>query len=383
MKDIYSRILNSRDEIVKVTVSDPYNKKSECKKIFVRPIIIKDRKVWQIEQHKGKNVYHLNVDDDGLYEYLSGDVYKNYKQICLFTVSRTVSYFIAPNGKIKCSESENAKPHKQVSQEHNRAKEYILSEGENIPALVDLGVFTNDFKIVKSKYDKFKQINRFIEIVDDAFKKSQLDEITILDFGCGKSYLTFIVYYYFVKIKGVKAKIIGYDIKPDVVRQCNAIADKYGYADLKFYVNDVSKDKLYDGKIDMVISLHACDTATDYALDYAIKNGAKYVFSVPCCQHEINLSIQKGGELDIFLKYGIVKERVSALLTDTIRAQILEDMGYSVEMIEFVDFEHSPKNIMIRATKTHAPTKSHKDEIARLIDTYKFNQTLYRLVYKD
>jgi len=240
-------------------------------------------------------------------------------------------------------------------------------------------VFTKENKIVSSKYDKYKQINRFIELIDDEFKNSTQKEITILDFGCGKSYLTFIVYYYFVKVKKMNAKIIGYDLKADVVENCNTIAKKYGYDNLKFIVADVKKDKLYDNNIDAVISLHACDTATDYALNFAITHNVKHIFSVPCCQHEINLSIKEGGELDFLLKYGIIKERVCALMTDSIRAMILEDLGYTVDLIEFVDLSHSPKNIMIRATKCKKPTNKNKEYVEKLIEKYNFNQTLYEL----
>ncbi len=270
----------------------------------------------------------------------------------------------------------------KIDHSHDRQKITILKEGENIPALVDLGIFSKDYKIIKSKYDKFKQINRFIELIDDAFKESNINEISILDFGCGKSYLTFIIYYYFVEIKKIKANIIGYDLKADIVAHCNEIAKNYNYENLKFYVNDISKGNLYSGKIDMVVSLHACDTATDYALEYAIKNNVRYIFSVPCCQHEINNEICKGGDFDILLKYGITKERFSSLLTDSIRASILENKGYKVDMIEFVDFEHSPKNIMIRAKKTHAENDKNLLEIERLMKSYKFGQTLYNLIYK-
>ena len=243
-----------------------------------------------------------------------------------------------------------------------------------------MGVFTKDFKVVKSKYDKFKQINRFIELVDDAFRAYDRQDITILDFGCGKSYLTFFLYYYFVEVKKVQAKIIGYDLKADVVENCNKIAKKYGYENLQFVVADVSRDKLYDMPIDMVISLHACDTATDYALAYAVQKQAKYVFSVPCCQHEVNLSIQNGGDMDVLLRYGIVKERISALLTDTVRAMLLEDEGYSVDVLEFVDLAHSPKNLMLRARKTHGKNAKNRVEVENLMQKYGFKQTLYTIL---
>ena len=246
-----------------------------------------------------------------------------------------------------------------------------------MPALVDLGIFTKEHKIVASMYDKFKQINKFIEIIDNELKNYNSTEITILDFGCGKSYLTFLVYYYFAKLRNIKAKIIGYDLKADVVEHCNQIAKKYGYDGLEFVVSDVKKDKLYNNKIDMVISLHACDTATDYALNFAINNNVKYIFSVPCCQHEINLSISKAGDFDIMLKDGLFKERFSALLTDAVRTGILRAVGYSVDVIEFVDFAHSPKNIMLRATKNS--TKKSYQSLLDLQNKYKFNQTLLSL----
>ena len=183
----------------------------------------------------------------------------------------------------------------------------------------------------------------FIELVDDAFRAYGRDEITILDFGCGKSYLTFVLYYYFAVKRGVRAKIIGYDLKEDVVEHCNEVAARYGYSDLHFVVADVTRDVLYREHIDMLVTLHACDVATDYALHYAISRGVEHIFSVPCCQHEVNKTIQKGGDFDILLSHGLFQERFSALLTDAIRAAVLEDEGYDVDVIEFIDFAHSPK----------------------------------------
>ncbi|MBO5102765.1 MAG: SAM-dependent methyltransferase [Clostridia bacterium] len=224
--------------------------------------------------------------------------------------------------------------------------------------------YTVTFSGSKGKYTKSQSSNN-------------LKEITILDFGCGKSYLTFIIYHYFVYIKKIKATVIGYDLKEDVVQNCNAIALRYGYENLKFYVNDVTKGNLYNKPIDMIITLHACDIATDYALDYAIKNNVPFIFSVPCCQHEINQQIRSNGDFDILLKHGLIKERFCALLTDSIRAEILSQNGYSVDLLEFVDFAHSPKNIMIRANKT--TRKIINFDIQTLCDKYNFKQTLWQL----
>lgn len=361
---------------VKIVLSEPTDKDSYTK-IIIKPVEIKGKRRYQAERFKDNKVFHLNMDEVQLSKYFSDEIDEKYRQALIVTEDETLHFHL--KGRLyKKKESKN-EVKKSANLAHNKKKEYILSEGENIPALVELGVFTPDFHIVKAKYDKYKQINRFIELVDDEFSKSEKKEMTILDFGCGKSYLTFILYYYFTVKRGIKTKIIGYDLKKDVVEHCNAIAEKYGYDGLKFVVSDVTKDVLYGEKIDMIVTLHACDTATDYALDYAIKKNVKYIFSVPCCQHEINAQIKPGGDLDILLRHGIIKERVSALLTDSIRAAVLEDMGYSVDMIEFIDFAHSPKNIMIRAKKCRKKKTDGISEAKRLGEKYGFEQKLVEL----
>ncbi|MBR7165104.1 MAG: SAM-dependent methyltransferase, partial [Clostridia bacterium] len=215
------------------------------------------------------------------------------------------------------------------------------------------------------------------------FRHWEKEEIHVLDFGCGKSYLTFFVYYYFAILKKKRVRIIGYDLKEDVVAHCNALAKKYGYHGLSFVVADVTRDVLTHEAIDFVISLHACDVATDFALNYALERDVPYIFSVPCCQHEINSAIKKGGgDLDLFLEHGLLKERMSALLTDAIRAQVLESEGYRVDVLEFVDFAHSPKNIMLRAKKT-AHKKKNFTALKDMEDRYGFRQTLLHLRLKE
>ncbi len=330
--------------------------------------------VYQVATFKNNQVFHTNLDYKSAINALQ---IKNFKQILCENIGSSATFSISKNG-YKFHEKPNEILPKDINTDHNKQKNYLINEGDNVPILQELGIFTKENKIVNKMYDKFKQINRFIEIIDDEFKNSNLKEITILDFGCGKSYLTFLIYHYFVNIKKIKANIIGYDIKKDVVENCNNLAKKFNCSGLKFVVSDVKKDKLFSGKIDMVITLHACDTATDYALNFAIQNKAKYIFSVPCCQHEINLSINNGGDFDIMLKDGIIKERFSALLTDEFRAEILRAMGYSVDMIEFVDFAHSPKNIMIRAklSKHKFDTKIFEN-LKKIKQKYNFNQKLY------
>jgi SAM-dependent methyltransferase len=378
MEQIKDIILTEREEVIKISISSPFSKDEEFNKMTIRPVIIKKQNCFQAERFKNNQVFHLNMSESEFSAFLE-EIFKKYAQIAVFKSGETITFSVGKNGKIKKSKSKNNLHQKSKNAENNRQKEYIFNEGENIPALVDLGVFTPDFKIVNSKYDKFKQINRFIEIVNDAFTNDTNENITILDFGCGKSYLTFIIYHYFAEVKKKNVKIIGYDLKKDVVENCNKIAEKYGYNNLKFVVSDVTKDTLYDEHIDMVISLHACDTATDFALNYAISKNVKHIFSVPCCQHEVNKTIKKGGDFDILLKHGLIKERMSALLTDSIRAGILEDMGYSVDVLEFVDFSHSPKNIMLRAKKTKNVSDKNRKQIEELQEKYGFTQTLYDL----
>lgn len=361
---------------VKIVLSEPAEKDGYTK-VIIKPVEIKGERRYQAERFKDNKVFHLNLRENEFLDCFSNELDEKYRQALIVTEDETLHFHL--KGRLYGKKTAQNKVKKKADLSHNKKKEYILTEGENIPALVELGVFTPDFRIVKAKYDKYKQINRFIELVDDEFSKCEEKDVTILDFGCGKSYLTFILYYYFAVKRGMKTKIIGYDLKKDVVEHCNAIAEKYGYDGLKFVVSDVTKDVLYDEKIDMIVTLHACDTATDYALDYAIRKNVKYIFSVPCCQHEINAQIKPGGDLDIMLRHGIIKERVSALLTDSIRASVLEDMGYSVDMIEFIDFAHSPKNIMIRAKKCH---KKKTDGIAKakmLGEKYGFSQKLVEL----
>ena len=377
MSELINDISKNLNKIVKIVLSEPADKENYSK-IIIKPILIKNKLNFQLERFKDKKVYHMNQKSESFVKFFADELENKFKQILLETENETFHYHMK-NGTYKKKVTEKQKSVK-ADLKHNREKDYILKEGENIPALVELGIFTPGFRVVKAKYDKYKQINRFIELVDDEFSKIDKKEITILDFGCGKSYLTFILYYYFAIKKGMQTKIIGYDLKEDVVEACNKIADKYGYDNLKFFVSDVSKDTLYEQNIDMIVTLHACDTATDYALNYAIEKKAKYIFSVPCCQHEINKQIKTGGDMDILLKHGIIKERLSALLTDSIRAEVLSAKGYSVDMIEFIDFAHSPKNIMIRAKKCKAEKPEKIEEAQKIADKYSFEQTLLKLV---
>ncbi len=376
---ICNDLIDLGEKVKKLVFSQQKSRDYPYSKITIKPYNSKQGVKYQIEKIKGTQAFHENLCLEELLNWIYEIGKENFTQCCLTAEGVTLHYTILTN-KTKRKQTENTVKNTTAAS-HNKEKNYILKQGENIPALVDLGVFTKDFKVINSKYDKYKQINRFIEIVDDAFRAFGKNEVTILDFGCGKSYLTFIIYYYFTYIKKIKATVIGYDLKEDVVKNCNEIATRYGYENLKFYVNDVTKGELYKGNIDMVITLHACDIATDFALFHAIENGVSQIFSVPCCQHEICSNIKKGGDYDILLNHGLIKERFSALLTDSIRAEILKKCGYEVDIIEFVDFAHSPKNLMLRCKlkKKQTPDLS---EIKDLQNKYGFKQTLYELIEK-
>ncbi|WML33447.1 SAM-dependent methyltransferase [Clostridium sp. OS1-26] len=372
-----------QEEIIKVVISNKENKDVKYNKIT---FIVKDNKgkqYYQIEKFTDKQVFHENIEvgilEEKLIEYLQG----NFKQLSAWSNIHIFDLKISKKGKVFLGKNKSDNT-KVANKSHNKEKNYILKEGMIIEPLIDLGVFTKEGKVVNSKYDKYKQINRFIEIIDDEVKKSDFKELTILDFGCGKSYLTFIMYYYFVEIKKIDVKMIGLDLKEDVIRNCNEIAKKYNYENLHFEIGDINGFK-YNNKVDMVITLHACDTATDYALYNAIKWNSKMIFSVPCCQHEFNDQM-KTEAFSILTRYGIVQERVAALMTDAVRANLLEALGYKTQLLEFIDISHSPKNILIRAAKGNVSKDKREKalvEVKALIEEFNFNPTLFNLLKKD
>lgn len=349
-------------------------------KATLRPLQLKGQRCFQLEGIRDNKAFHLNLTEDALLRLADESLIGRYRQVLLMDAEGARQFVLRRDGGYrKSGASAVPMPGGGPEANHDREKNRLLAEGEAIPALVDLGVFTPDYHIVKAKYDKYRQIDRFIRLVDDAFSSIEPGPLTVLDFGCGKSYLTFVLYYYFAVKRGFDVEMIGYDLKADVVEHCNAIAAKYGYDRLRFELADVTKDRLYEKDFDMLVTLHACDTATDYALYYALQHHASYIFSVPCCQHEIDQSIRKGGELDLLLEHGVIKERTSALLTDAIRAAVLEDMGYEVDLLEFIDFAHSPKNLMIRAKKRRAVREKKRPLCRALCERYGFRQTLLDL----
>ena len=384
LEQLFQQILDN--DVFKLIISKPKQKDNEYKKI----VIEKKSDYYQISKYTEKQVFHENVKEHALASRCTELTFEHFLQVNAWT--DTWEYYILiskkGNASLKRKKVQGAAVAVEknrsncVSLEHNRSKNYILEEGTPIPPLVDMGVFTKEGKVVRTMYDKFKQINRFIEMIDDAIKTSSDTELNVIDFGCGKSYLTFILYYYLTEIKKIKANIIGLDLKADVIKHCNEVAKKYGYDGLHFELGDINGYQTpFD--VDMVITLHACDTATDFALYNAITWNARMIFSVPCCQHELNSQIQTD-HLKALTDYGIIKERFSALATDAIRGKLLEYCGYKTQLLEFIDFAHTPKNILIRAIKRpmtakNARTKAMED-VEALCDEFHFKPTLYNLI---
>lgn len=379
LKSYFERIFENN--VQKLVISKPASKQSEFKKITINLM----PKFYQIAKYTEKQVFHENITADKIAERCFEIMDGSFQQLNAWSDEKEAYITVSKKGKVFYKEKKlSSSVTCPAKVEHNRKKQYLLPEGEIIEPLVDMGIFTKEGKVVQSMYDKYKQINRFIEIIDDSIRQQDYKKLNIIDFGCGKSYLTFIVYYYLTEIKKIDATIIGLDLKKDVIEKCNKAAQKYGYKNLRFELGDINGYKCpFD--VDMVITLHACDTATDFALYNAINWNAKMIFSVPCCQHELNSQIQTNN-LSILTRYGIIQERFSALLTDSIRGNLLEYCGYKTQLLEFIDFAHTPKNILIRATLKQNPTKASKEkalcEVQKAIEEFNVNPTLYKLLIK-
>lgn len=386
LEELILNVMNT--EFVNAVISNKRNKSYEIDKVKLRHIIMKDTDAVQVTEYIGTKVIHKNIDFTKAASYILESMNGQFKQCQINTEKMTYNILVSKKGQaaIKSKPSQNSICSKDY--EHNKTKNYLLPEGEPVDFLVELGVMNKEGYVIKSKYDKFRQINRFLQFIDDiAARLPSKREVKIIDFGCGKSYLTFAIYYFLKFKKGLDINITGLDLKADVIENCNALAEKLGYDKLKFLNGDIAD---YSGtdNVDMVVTLHACDTATDYAIAKAVSWNAKVIMSVPCCQHEINKQIQSD-LLNPVLKYGILKERMSALITDGIRAELLRENGYDAQIIEFIDMEHTPKNLLIRAVRknTLIKTKSDRDiddkgGIEEMIKELHLSPTLKKLLAK-
>lgn len=388
MSDLQSLFTDCLNEtLIRVILSNPSSKDGVIK-ICARPMLKNKSLLFQIEEYTKTQVFHKNLTAGDASSYLTGKLSSDtssqtasFKNALVETKSFTANVLVSKKGTITIKKKMNASAKQpKISLSHNRKKKYILEEGIPVPFLIDLGVMTQNGNIINAHYDKFRQINRFLEYIEDILPSLPTGrELRILDFGCGKSYLTFAIYYYLKVLKGYPVRITGLDLKEDVIRHCNELAVKYGYDKLEFLCGDIA---YYDGcsQVDMVVTLHACDTATDYALAKAVGWGAKVILSVPCCQHELNKQM-KNDLLSPVLHYGILKERMAALMTDGLRAQILEANGYRTQILEFIDMAHTPKNLLIRAVY-NGHCADNKAQINELLAAFDINPTLYRLLCK-
>lgn len=372
-----------QEQIHDILQSLPYklilSKAKNCE--YRKVQILKKEKNYQIEKYTQKQVFHENLDKEELEVYLLQELGTHFFQMNVWNAKVEYQMMISKKGKVHIIENNCTKTAPKEQTGHNRKKKYLIPEGEMIEPLVDMGIFTKEGKIVHSMYDKYRQINRFVELVDDAVKNRELTYLNIIDFGCGKSYLTFILYHYFTNIRKIPVHMTGLDLKEDVIEKCNLAAKKYDYENLHFELGDICGYQSNE-QVDMVITLHACDTATDHALYHAVRWNTEMIFSVPCCQHELNSQIQSEN-YSILTRYGLIKERTAALMTDAIRANLLEACGYKTDILEFVDFAHTPKNLLIRAKKKPV-SKDQKEkrirEVERLMQEYHLQPTFYQLL---
>ena len=370
-------------ELYQMTAGGPRKKDGDVR-LRVRPVMLRDRLLFQLESFRGNQVFHRNLTEEEAGEAVL-EAMADFRQLSVKTRRFEAEAMVSKKGKVTVRRRESApapsgKVPDALRMAHNRKKKYILEEGKPVPFLIDLGVQTEDGRTVKSRYDKFRQINRFLEFIADIMPILPKDRcVRIIDFGCGKSYLTFAMYYYLHELCGLDIRVTGLDPKADVIRRCSALAEKYGYRKLDFLQGDIADFEGTDS-VDMVVTLHACDTATDFALYKAVKWNAAVILSVPCCQHEVNRQI-RNEVLEPALKYGLIRERLSALVTDSVRAGLLEEQGYETQILEFIDMEHTPKNILIRAVKRKDEEK-RRSGVMEMTEFLHVNTCLQRLLEK-
>lgn len=398
LEELFADFLHSGLE--RISFGNPVDREY-LQKVKCRPVFLRGKLSFQIEELRGNQAFHKNLDAEEAGAYLTGLCGKSFRQCELWAEGQWAQVLVSKKGKVTIKQKKTGMARTQMPKirfgtegqemdaeglkeariqklSHNRVKRYVLEEGVPVPFLVDLGVMTKEGKVIRAKYDKFRQINRYLEFIEDILPQlSSERENVILDFGCGKSYLTFALYYYLKEVKHYPVRVIGLDLKKEVIEHCSRLGKKYGFTNLTFCCGDIAS---YDQteRADMVVTLHACDTATDFALAKAVSWGAKVILSVPCCQHEWN-KMMDNERMAPVLHYGLLKERMAALLTDGVRAEVLEYRGYRTQILEFIDMEHTPKNILIRAVY-QGKTKDNGAQIKELLDFWKVEPTLVKLL---
>ena len=368
------------DKLIDMVRSGQKNKSEDkAVKVRIRPVILKNEIEYQVSEFVGRKVLHSNHGAADVKKKIIDYMTEDFKQAQINMTDAAATILSSKSKTLTCKYKKAGQLKVQRDLSHNRTKKYIIQEGKPVAFMIDLGVMGQDGKIIRTRYDKFRQINRFLEYIEDILPKLDKErELTIIDFGCGKSYLTFAMYYYLKELKGYNIRIIGLDLKADVIEHCNELRTRYGYDKLDFYVGDIATYKDVD-KVDMVVTLHACDTATDYALAKAVKWGAEVILSVPCCQHEANRTI-KSDILSPVMDYGILKERMAAIVTDAARAKLLTANGYDTQILEFIDMEHTPKNLLIRAVKSSKEDISAREKTKDMLEALNLELTIDKLI---
>lgn len=378
MEDLKQNFNQKYAEISQNLVSATFAKPTVDSK-FNKIKINKNNDTFFVQLYTSTQAFHKNLNKFELQNFLQENIGTNFKHVYIETTEKKFTFLTNKKGKITLLENRNNKNpvvQEKNSSNNSKIKNYIIQEGKPVPFLVHLGVMNKEGKVLAQKYDKFKQINRFLEYIKDILPEINNGQtLKIIDFGCGKSYLTFAVYHFINEIEKIPVEIIGLDLKDDVITMCNLLAKEFGYKNLHFY-NGTVEDyfaKIEDKKCDLVITLHACDTATDYAIASAIKQNSKAILSVPCCQHELNQNYKQSSNQAInqMLKYGIVKEKFLSLTTDVMRCELLKEKGYSTQLLEFIDVSHTPKNLLIRAVKKKSSSvneNSNYKELAKLVE---------------
>lgn len=368
------------DKLIDMVISGQKNKSEDkAVKVRIRPVILKNEIEYQVSEFVGRKVLHSNHSAADVKKKIIDYMTEDFKQAQINMTDAAATILSSKSKTLTCKYKKAGQLKVQRDLSHNRTKKYIIQEGKPVAFMIDLGVMGQDGKIIRTRYDKFRQINRFLEYIEDILPKLDKErELTIIDFGCGKSYLTFAMYYYLKELKGYNIRIIGLDLKADVIEHCNELRTRYGYDKLDFYVGDIATYKDVD-KVDMVVTLHACDTATDYALAKAVKWGADVILSVPCCQHEANRTI-KSDILSPVMDYGILKERMAAIVTDAARAKLLTANGYDTQILEFIDMEHTPKNLLIRAVKSGKEDLSAREKTKDMLEALNLELTIDKLI---
>ncbi len=368
------------DKLIDMVISGQKNKSEDkAVKVRIRPVILKNEIEYQVSEFVGRKVLHSNHSAADVKKKIIDYMTEDFKQAQINMTDAAATILSSKSKTLTCKYKKAGQLKVQRDLSHNRTKKYIIQEGKPVAFMIDLGVMGQDGKIIRTRYDKFRQINRFLEYIEDILPKLDKErELTIIDFGCGKSYLTFAMYYYLKELKGYNIRIIGLDLKADVIEHCNELRTRYGYDKLDFYVGDIATYKDVD-KVDMVVTLHACDTATDYALAKAVKWGAEVILSVPCCQHEANRTI-KSDILSPVMDYGILKERMAAIVTDAARAKLLTANSYDTQILEFIDMEHTPKNLLIRAVKSSKEDISAREKTKDMLEALNLELTIDKLI---